>query len=430
MFFALFNIIIFVIEAAIAYQYIDALFIKKNKLRFEWGVWILAYSCLFFLSLFHMVWVNIFSFFIVNVLLIRCLFTAKWNHALFHSFILTAVMLLGELIMIAIHSRAVAAFQNTQKYDMETIFTATLSKLIYFIICRLFIMIHGSLKEDEKIEKNSLALYFVPITTIGIYYVLLIICFQYPLSKTIEYALSFCNVSLLAINVIVFWEYSRIQKNNRERMDLMIQVQRESDTAEYYRLLMKQDEEQRIIIHDIKKHLQSVVALNRNGGTEDVENYVGKLLDQLNISSAHFCQNEMLNILLNRYHVICSEKKILFSADVRKNTLRNVDRDDLTSLFGNLLDNAVEAAENTEDAFIDVRISNAENNNITLIAVVNSCSTDPFADNDLLRTKKQDKFRHGYGLKSIRAVVKKYRGNMKLYYKTGEFHAVIYLHNE
>ena len=84
----------------------------------------------------------------------------------------------------------------------------------------------------------------------------------------------------------------------------------------------------------------------------------------------------MLNILLNRYHVICSEKKILFSADVRKKTLRNVGRD------------------------------------------------------DLLRTKKQDKFRHGYGLKSIRAVVNKYRGNMKLYYKTGEFHAVIYLRNE
>lgn len=43
---------------------------------------------------------------------------------------------------------------------------------------------------------------------------------------------------------------------------MQLLLQRESDSAKYYEMLLSQNENQRILIHDIKKHLQSIELLN------------------------------------------------------------------------------------------------------------------------------------------------------------------------
>ncbi len=52
------------------------------------------------------------------------------------------------------------------------------------------------------------------------------------------------------------------QKKNEEFTQMQLLLQQESDSTEYYEMLRLQNENQRILIHDIKKHLQSVAMLN------------------------------------------------------------------------------------------------------------------------------------------------------------------------
>lgn len=138
---------------------------------------------------------------------------------------------------------------------------------------------------------------------------------------------------------------------------MQLLLQKESDSAEYYKMLLSQNENRSILIHDIKKHLQSIKLLNEKGENEKIDAYIFRLMETSDLKeTARICDNAMLNAILNRYQRQCIEKEIGFHADIRKNLLHHLQQNDLTSLFCNLLDNAMEAAENIPDSFIELMV--------------------------------------------------------------------------
>ena len=103
---------------------------------------------------------------------------------------------------------------------------------------------------------------------------------------------------------------------------------------------------------------------------------------------------------------------------------------DLTALFCNLLDNAMEAAELIPDSYIEITVQKKEPSPFVVIVVINSCRCEPDYDNNHLPiSRKPDRFRHGYGLKSIKKVVKRFHGDMQMYYDdhSATFHTIITL---
>ena len=64
--------------------------------------------------------------------------------------------------------------------------------------------------------------------------------------------------------------------------------------------------------------------------------------------------------------------------------------DDLSVLFGNLMDNAVESAEKTVNPFIELNVFQKEKNNMTIITLIDSCRVNPIDKNgNLLPTKSR-----------------------------------------
>jgi sensor histidine kinase regulating citrate/malate metabolism len=126
----------------------------------------------------------------------------------------------------------------------------------------------------------------------------------------------------------------------------------------------------------------------------------------------------------------CTDSHITFHVDIRSGTTDFIADNDLTSLFCNLLDNAIAAASIIPDSFIEINTSKREKTSFVVITVINSCRKNPFLHKDRqLHTDKTDKSRHGFGLKSIRKTVNKYHGNMQMYYNddTLTFHTIITL---
>lgn len=167
-------------------------------------------------------------------------------------------------------------------------------------------------------------------------------------------------------------------------------------------MLLSQSENQSILIHDMKKHLQSIAILNEKKENDIITAYIGQLLLSSDLKeSARLCDHELLNAILCRYKRKCDNSRISFHTDIRHGTIDFIADNDLTSLFCNLLDNAFEAACGIPEAFIEVSTSGKANKPLRVISIVNSSRRNPFGDaQGSLATAKPDKRRHGFGIKS------------------------------
>lgn len=83
---------------------------------------------------------------------------------------------------------------------------------------------------------------------------------------------------------------------------------------------------------------------------------------------------------------------------------------DLNMLLSNLMDNALEAIEKTEERVLTVRIKYIKR--ILYISVYNSYDGNVKKDGDRLQTTKVKKEEHGIGMTSIQSIVDKYQGEM------------------
>ena len=101
------------------------------------------------------------------------------------------------------------------------------------------------------------------------------------------------------------------------------------------------------------------------------------------------------------------KKNIKFTPEVKLASLKYIDDVDLSTLLNNLLDNAVEASDITENGFIELKIF-SKNSRFDGIVIKNSCSTPPKHINNELITSKKDKLLHGLGMSIVKKVFKKY----------------------
>ena len=99
---------------------------------------------------------------------------------------------------------------------------------------------------------------------------------------------------------------------------------------------------------------------------------------------------------------------------------------DLSILFANLFDNAIDACSNKPEKsmiYLTVGYEKAYLN----IVMKNTVEKPVLPHNPDLVTTKKDKTKHGYGLKTVEDIVKKYDGIKKYYEKENWFYADIWL---
>ena len=72
--------------------------------------------------------------------------------------------------------------------------------------------------------------------------------------------ISISMLFILLINILIFGLFEHIKQKNSEIAELTFQNQRDADSVEYYKALVSQDEKQKVLIHDIKKHLNAIAS--------------------------------------------------------------------------------------------------------------------------------------------------------------------------
>ena len=425
----------YIVEAVILWQYTSNLFIAKHQSNKRIRVLCSLYMILFSALLFDSKWLNAVLYLLANFIFLITQFDLKWHLAFFHSAILSAVMAMCELMVYCIIQCFTPHFLANIEYAYNAVVFAIFSKITFFTIIYIIIQISEKKQSySKKYDKSTLLLIFIPITSVFIMLTFICISDTYTLSHFLNWMITLGAFLLLAINLLVFGINQYNQKKTMEFTEMQLLLQKESDSAKYYEMLRLQYENQRILIHDIKKHLHSINTLNEQKDHDKIAAYIHQLIRSSELKeSARLCDNNMLNSILSRYEKQCTDHHIAFHVDIRSGTTNFISNNDLTSLFCNLLDNAVEACCNLSESFIEIHTTNRENTPFVVITLINSCRQDPFSKKTgKLLTTKPKKHMHGFGIKSIRKTIGKYHGDMQMYYNqdTATFHTIITLKSE
>lgn len=425
--------VIYLVEALIFMLYSDNVFNSKPDFKIKKFIFIfLGYILIFPLSFLRIMGINFLTFISINIILIFCIYESTLFMAIFHSCLLTIVMGLCELIPAFILVNSIYNFNSNLDYFRNSTILAVVSKLLYFIIAIVISTILNKNKDHKsKPHMGEIFLFVIPLFSSFIMMTFFVLGYNMVFPKYIDWFISISSFMILIINICVFGFYNYSKTSQQQFYELQLQLQKESDIAKYNKMLLVQDENQRILVHDIKKHLESISYLNKNNEKDKIESYISHILDSSSLKSTiHLCDNILLNAIIARYINKANDLNIKFHTDIRSKCIDFMSEENITSLFCNLLDNSIEAACKIDNPFIELTIANQDTTPFVLITVVNSCISSPFSSKTgKLITKKSNPFIHGFGVKSINKIVRAYSGEITMYYKDEDhtFHTVIAL---
>ena len=132
--------------------------------------------------------------------------------------------------------------------------------------------------------------------------------------------------------------------------------------------------------------------------------------------------NRVLDTILTSKSLHCQQNGIQLTCVADGAALDFMDVMDLSALFGNALDNAIEGVSllpDTEQRLIHLAV--ARQKGFVSIRLENRCRDSLHVEKGLPRTTKAEKGLHGYGLKSIQATVEKYGGSVTVHAEGGWF---------
>lgn len=168
------------------------------------------------------------------------------------------------------------------------------------------------------------------------------------------------------------------------------------------------------IYHDFKNHMMILNNYLEQNKCEEASAYIRKIfhpVESLNNFIRSGC--DILDLVLNVKEEEARQKGISYKVDIDIGIKFQINKNELGNIFFNLLDNAIEACEKIEHKDKWIHITIKKKNQIQLIKIENSIEKPIHMENGIYITNKNDKKRHGIGMKSVEASVNQYGGNIQ-----------------
>lgn len=188
-------------------------------------------------------------------------------------------------------------------------------------------------------------------------------------------------------------------------------------------------EEIKRLRHDLKHHLSVIEAYVQENDTEALKAYLNQFK-----SSCLFdvplilCENPAVNALLQHYVSLAKAKNIMVSVNLQVPQKISISDVDLCIIFGNCLENALEACQMMTggEKYICIK-SKMQGHAFTLIIENSYNGIVKKKNNVILSSKRIDK--EGIGFSSINAVCEKYGGSVFINYDTKKFSTSMVLYS-
>lgn len=213
---------------------------------------------------------------------------------------------------------------------------------------------------------------------------------------------------LLIDTVVLFYQYTIYQTLGLERENETVRLLLTQSSKQYQ--IAKQNMEQvNIKCHDLRHQIR----LFRGAGRidESVLKEMEQAVDAYDITVK--TGNPALDVLLTEKNQICRSKQIGFTCMADGKGLAYMEPADLYALFGNALENAIEATEQlTDPAQKQIVLTVRPVEGFCSVHLQNYTKEPLRLENGLPVTSKQDRLNHGFGTRSMQLLVEKYGGEL------------------
>lgn len=214
-----------------------------------------------------------------------------------------------------------------------------------------------------------------------------------------------CCVLVLLLVYYVLW--TKKMQWDQEMMEQLINVSesQQKSTKEAIDII-------NIKCHDLKHQISALAAVD---DAAERESYIAEIREAVSIYDAiYHTGNEALDYVLREKTLISAEYGIKFTAMADGRRLAFMGAADIYALMSNAIDNAFESVlkEPEEKRIVSLQIR--QRGKMVMLHLENWCTEAPRFENGLPETTKQDKKNHGFGVKSIQYIVKKYEGELSM----------------
>ncbi len=164
--------------------------------------------------------------------------------------------------------------------------------------------------------------------------------------------------------------------------------------------------------HDLKNH---IIALRADVNAPQRCEYLDKLEHEIrDYEALNKTGNQVLDTLLTSKNLRCMQHKIDMTCVIDGKLFDSMDVMDICSIFGNALDNAIECELKIKDyGKRMIHVDAFSEKSFLIVRFENYYEGDIRFDKGLPVTSKKGSM-HGYGLKSLRYTVHKYKGEVQI----------------
>lgn len=392
-------------DTYIIYQFMRSFFRDNyNDKTFTLILYVIYYSISSLIYIFLSSFVLNLSSSVLLVFMLTIGYRSKISTKVISTILSVLTFLTAEIII------AVLIGAINMDLTKHTYYGTELSLLAVSILKYLFVKIISrfrNLNGDIKPPKSFLLIAFF-VSLISIFLEMQLIT-QNNISEIIYASTLVCVVLL---NFMVFYLYDSITKLFTEKVNAAAARQRSIYYQKEAQLLEQNMGEIKKLRHDMKNHLIAISELSKKHGDTDITDYISTLSGKI-VQAEEYSQTGILSLdsIINYKLTQAKQLGIKVSCEIDVPNVLKIASDDFVTIIGNLLDNAIEAAEKIQDdKYIFLNIKYARGT--LLITVKNSFDGILNIKNNQLQTTKKNTVLHGIGLQSIEAAIHKYNGEL------------------
>ena len=345
----------------------------------------------------------------IPVLLGAFLLKISVKKSLIYMVIGVTLLLLSELVIVQVGGLFSKASDLSDKVVLPIIYS-TVGKIIYITLLVIVEKVLYSIS-NKKINIRSLVLFIC--SNVG--YMIVSVCIYADTVSVNEkrYNILFlvCCLTIflaLVVNLISLKYYLKMENKDRDQEMIIYKLQVET---RYYEEKMKEEERIKSIYHDMKNHI-----LLLESEREEKQEWISDIKKKImKYEDFYRTGNRFLDVILRDKIEMAQSDNIHIEDDINMDGIKMFDPFDISTIFGNLLDNAIEACKLVQEIERRViNISARRKNQLLIILVKNPKPEDR-------ERKMRKKGVHGYGLRNVNDVVKKYGGEINIEEKESQF---------
>ena len=302
------------------------------------------------------------------------------------------------------------------EYSIEVGF----SKLLLIIFCYA---LTGKIQKKARRQGEGLILLVCMTAIYGISnFVVIIVKVAHQSDPFLPFTNFFCII-FASLYLLYFMRAEDEKKGMEFRIAMM--KQQEELQFDYYEAQREKYRQSIAILHDVNRHIRSIEELYRLDKREEALEYtkqIGSILKPL--VPKEYSDNPMLNIILADKQQSAESFGIQFMIQVECGKLDFLEPVDVTTLFGNLLDTALEACKKCSgERYIQVHIRNY--NEMVSVRIVNSVQAEVKLKNG--RPAGAEESGRGIGSLNVERCVEKYGGSILYKNADGKFYSDVIL---